>query len=290
MGKESNSLTTLEDPKVKNTLERLHKEAKLNIYTIYKVPFYKLYAAYQGKDLFEVMPTSALKSSYLPVSEEEGIMLYETARSRFAKLTVEFGCSFGISTIYLAAAAKDTGGRVITTEMEASKCQIARENLKEAGLDEYVEIREGDAMQTLIDVPGDIDLLFLDGWKNLYKPLLDMLTPKLSLYAALIADNVSFSGCKPFNDAIADPQSDFLITHSSSKGTIAYYKASEEFITSHGLQEVQPVSSTPSRSIKNTLLYGGFFVAATALAAQQLYSRLNPTDSHSEDDFTSPSL
>lgn len=283
-------LNTLEDPRVRSTLVRLHKAAKLNICTIYKVPFYHLYAAFLGKDLFDVMPTSALKSSYLPVSEAEGTMLYKTARSRRAKLIVEFGCSFGISTIYLAAAAKDTGGHVITTEMEPSKCAVARANLKEAGLSEYVDIREGDAMETLKTVPGKIDLLFLDGWKNLYKPLLDMLTPQLSINAALIADNVNFSGCKPFNDAISAPESDFFITYSSSKGTIAYYKASNEFIQSHQLRKVQLVSAGSSRSLKTKLLFGSLFVAGTAITAKKLHSWYTAPDNPSEDDFSSPSL
>ena len=107
-----------------------------------------------------------------------------------AKRIVEFGSSFGVSTLYLAAAAKDTGGRVIGTEMEASKAERARANLEEAGLADIAEIRVGDALETLKDLDGRVDLLFLDGWKDLYVPIARMMEPKLRPGALLLADNL----------------------------------------------------------------------------------------------------
>ncbi|HDO52560.1 MAG TPA: methyltransferase, partial [Rhizobiales bacterium] len=103
---------------------------------------------------------------------------------------VEFGSSFGISTLYLAAAAKDTGGRVTGTEMEASKAEKARANLEEAGLADYAEIKVGDALETLKDLDGPVDLLFLDGWKDLYVPVAKLMEPKLRPGSLLLADNV----------------------------------------------------------------------------------------------------
>src|SRR5947207_6711715 len=99
---------------------------------------------------------------------------YLTCRALGARRIVEVGTSFGISTLYLAAAVRDNGGgRVIGTELEPTKHAKAEEHLREAGLDAHAEVRLGDALQTLADVEGPIDLVLLDGWKDLYLPILE---------------------------------------------------------------------------------------------------------------------
>ena len=91
---------------------------------------------------------SSLKDFHLAVSRETGSMLYVLARAIRARSIVEYGTSFGISTLHLAAALKDNGGgRLIGTEFEPSKVKRARENLTAAGLSDLVEIREGDAIR-----------------------------------------------------------------------------------------------------------------------------------------------
>ena len=124
----------------------------------------------------------------LSITPEVGLLLYVLAMARRASTIVEFGASLGFSTIHLAAAARDLGGaRVITTELEPEKARMARQHLAAAGLDEVVELREGDAIETLQGLP-DVDLLFLDGWNNLYLPVLDLLEPALTPGALVIAD------------------------------------------------------------------------------------------------------
>lgn len=115
-----------------------------------------------------------LKDLWLPVSREAGQLLYMLARSTGAKTIVEFGTSFGISTLHLAAALNDNGGgRLITTEFEPSKVARARRHLTEGGLIDLVEIREGDALKTLAtSLPDVIDLVLLDGSKALYPDIL----------------------------------------------------------------------------------------------------------------------
>lgn len=110
-----------------------------------------------------------LKDAPLAVSRETGHLLYMLARSSRAKVIVEFGTSFGISTLHLAAGLRDNGGgRLITSEFEPSKAARARENLRDGGLIDLVEIREGDALKTLSrDLPDQIDLVLLDGAKAL---------------------------------------------------------------------------------------------------------------------------
>lgn len=136
-----------------------------------------------------------LKDFALPVSRETGTLLYLLARSRAARAIVEFGTSFGISTLHLAAALRDNGGgRLITSEFEASKVARARDHLTAGGVIDLVEIREGDALETLArDLPESIDLVLLDGAKALYPEILALLEPRLRVGALIIADNADYS-------------------------------------------------------------------------------------------------
>lgn len=131
-----------------------------------------------------------LQRAFIPVSPESGQFLYLTALAARARNIVEFGTSYGISTLYLAAAARETGGRVIGSEMEPEKLATARTNMKGSGVADIVDIREGDALQSLRDVPDGVDFLLLDGWKDLYQPVLDLLHPKLAPGAVVVADNI----------------------------------------------------------------------------------------------------
>jgi predicted O-methyltransferase YrrM len=136
-----------------------------------------------------------LKNMPLAVSRETGALLYMLARSARARTIVEFGTSFGISTLHLAAALRDNGGgHLITSEFEPSKAARARHNLTAGGLIDLVEIREGDALQTLsIDLPETIDLLLLDGAKSLYPEILNLVESRLRLGAIIVADNADHS-------------------------------------------------------------------------------------------------
>jgi predicted O-methyltransferase YrrM len=136
-----------------------------------------------------------LKDFPLAVSRETGRLLYMLARSTGARHIVEFGTSFGISTLHLAAALRDNGGgRLITSEFEPSKVARARENLTAAGLIDLVEIREGDALQTLsTDLPDRVDLLLLDAAKALYPEILGLVESRLRPGAFIVADNADYS-------------------------------------------------------------------------------------------------
>lgn len=136
-----------------------------------------------------------MKDLWLPVSRETGLLLYMLARGPKAKTVVEFGTSFGISTIHLAAALRDNGGGLlITTEFEPGKVARAREHLKEGGLADIVEFREGDALVTLSkNLPETIDLLLLDGAKSLYSDVLNLVEEHLKPGSFIIADNANYS-------------------------------------------------------------------------------------------------
>jgi predicted O-methyltransferase YrrM len=138
---------------------------------------------------------SRVKDIYLAVSRETAVLLYMLARSAKARTIVEFGTSFGISTLHLAAALKDNGGgRLIGSEFEASKVVRARANIAAAGLSDLVDIREGDALETLArDLPESIDLVLLDGAKSLYPRVLALLEPRLRAGALIVGDNADMS-------------------------------------------------------------------------------------------------
>ncbi len=138
---------------------------------------------------------SQAKDLWLPVSRTTGVLLYQLARSTRAQNIIEFGTSFGLSTLYLAAALRDNGGgRLISSEFESSKVAKAREHLAEASLDTLVEIRRGDALDTLaVDLPEHIDLVLLDGAKSIYCEVLDLLERRLRPGALIIADNADLS-------------------------------------------------------------------------------------------------
>src|SRR5690606_29751052 len=99
--------------------------------------------------------------------------------ARCARRVVEAGTSFGVSTLYLAAAVRDTvegragEGIVIGTEHEPAKAAAARAHFAEAGLSEFVDLREGDLRETLRDPGGPVDFLLLDIWAPLARPALE---------------------------------------------------------------------------------------------------------------------
>jgi predicted O-methyltransferase YrrM len=144
-----------------------------------------------------------LKDFALPVSRETGKLLYLLARAGNARSIVEFGTSFGLSTLHLAAALRENGGgRLITCEFEPSKLAIARDNLATGGLADLVEFREGDALETLAsDLPDTIDLLLLDGAKSLYIDVLKLVESRLRPGAVIVADNTDY--CPDYLDHVS---------------------------------------------------------------------------------------
>ncbi|ESX81195.1 O-methyltransferase [Mesorhizobium sp. M0189] len=153
-----------------------------------------------------------LKDLWLPVSRETGTLLYMLARSSGARTIVEFGTSFGISTLHLAAALRDNGGgRLITSEFEPSKVARARSNLTAGGLIDMVEIREGDALQTLsVDLPETVDLLLLDGAKALYPEVLTLVESRLRPGALVVADNADL--CPEYLSRVRSTGSGYMST------------------------------------------------------------------------------
>jgi predicted O-methyltransferase YrrM len=153
----------------------------------------------------------AFQDAYIPISADAGRLLYALVRAIRPQTVVEFGTSFGISTIYLAAAVTDNGtGRVITTELSGKKAAAARTNLAEAGVAGPVTVLEGDALQTLADVSGPVGLVLLDGWKDLCLPVLRLLEPVLAAGALVAADDITHQGMAGYLDFVRDPANGYV--------------------------------------------------------------------------------
>ena len=181
----------LQDPQVSAVLERLHEEAKSDKHLfLASVPV--LLKAWLKRADLDAATKPFVARGFFNIVPAIGELLYLTARAIDAQRVAEFGSSFGISSIYLAAAMRDNGGYFYGSELQADKAEVARRNLEEAGLAEFAEIRPGDALETLLDLPAPVDLVFLDGWKELYVPMLELLRPKLRKGSVVVADDILF--------------------------------------------------------------------------------------------------
>jgi predicted O-methyltransferase YrrM len=196
--------SSIYEASVARVLERLHKSADEND------PGVMERVAARNRDtgfINEQSVADLLDEAFIPVPPEVGRFVYLLARASGAKRIVEFGTSFGISAIYLACAARENGGGVITTELSARKASTATKNLAEAGVEQYVELRRGDALETLGHLHGEVDLLFLDGWKNLYLPVLQVVEPRLRPGALVVADDLDVlpEAHKPYLGYVRNP-------------------------------------------------------------------------------------
>lgn len=198
---------------VRSVLQRLHAEAAGQKLDLVRLGATLAWDKLRGRPDSVPLEVDRLRNLYVPVSQKQGEFLYLVARSLCAKRIVEFGTSFGISTIYLAAAVRDNGGGILVgSELQPEKVATARRNLEEAGLGDLVEIREGDAQETLRDPGGTVDVVLLDGYKELYLPILKMLAPHLRQGAAVVADNIfTFRrALAPYVAHVQNPENGFL--------------------------------------------------------------------------------
>jgi predicted O-methyltransferase YrrM len=208
--------TTLQDPRVATVLDRMYAESENQM---------SLLRERRGqfdRPMTTEERTEAMSEFYIPVTPEAGRLLYALVRATRPTRVVEFGMSFGISAIHLAAAVRDNGsGRVVTTELSATKIAAAKKTFAETGLDDVITILEGDALTTLESGDGPVDFVLLDGWKDLYLPVIKLLEPRLSTGALIVADNTSAEDTQPYLDRVRNPDNgyvsfNFLVRESDS--------------------------------------------------------------------------
>ncbi len=126
------------------------------------------------------------------VGPETGRFLNILVRSLTAPTILELGTSFGYSGIWLAEAARATGGRLITMEVHGYKSAYAQTMAEKAGLAEHIDFRVGDAVAMIRELRGKVDFVLVDLWKDLYLPCLEAFYPKLNAGATIVADNMIY--------------------------------------------------------------------------------------------------
>ena len=175
--------------KIAATLANLYEDAKYDDIRIMKA---------LTKSIPGPLRPIHFKDTYLAISKKQGEDIVHLIKENRIKTVVEFGSSFGISTLYLAEGILETNGSIVTTELIDSKAKKAIENFKNAGVDHLIEMRIGDAMETLKGYAEPIDLLFLDGWKDLYLSLFQMLEPNFHSKTIVYVDNAEMHDTKRF--------------------------------------------------------------------------------------------
>jgi predicted O-methyltransferase YrrM len=215
-------MTALHDPKAEAVLARLHArgdrefKALVRHYLVESARHWLRGRRYTDPDM------DFLRDKLIPLDPIKAQLCYLLCRALGARRVVEVGTSFGVSTIYLAAALRDnaaageaaTGGAtgiVIGTEIEPTKAAAARANLAEAGLDGFAEIREGDALETLRDAGGPVDFVLIDTWIPLARPALALLAPQMRPGAMVLCDNVKqfAKAYRDYTDYVRDPANGF---------------------------------------------------------------------------------
>jgi caffeoyl-CoA O-methyltransferase len=127
---------------------------------------------------------------YANIQESEGRYLRDLVREHNVQRALEVGTSTGYSAIWIALALRETGGKLITIEIDEGRHQTAKENLRAVGLDGIVECRLGDALQEIPKVEGPLDMVFLDAVKEDYLKYLELALPKMRKGGLVVAHNV----------------------------------------------------------------------------------------------------
>lgn len=201
------------DPRLTTLLRRLYAESQA------QGPALSSYVAAHGSVSFTGTPEDVVagrafwRDKMVALEPAKATFCYMLCRSLDARKVVEAGTSFGVSTIYLAAAVRDNGGgTVIATEYESAKAKIARSHFQAAHLVDYIDLREGDLRETLKELTGPIDFLLADIWTPLALPALALVAPHMRRGAIVIADN-TVTYRKAYADYFAyleDPMNGFI--------------------------------------------------------------------------------
>lgn len=197
--------TTLHEPRVADTLHRMYAEAQDQMSAL-RERRPDLSGARSVAERAEEM-----REFYIPVTPESGRLLYSLIRATRPATVVEFGMSLGISAVHLASAVRDNGtGRVITTEINETKIAAAKQTFTDTGLDDLITVLEGDALDTLAELDGPFEFVLLDGWKELYLPVIQLLEPKLNPGSLVVADNTESPELRPYLDYVHAADSGYV--------------------------------------------------------------------------------
>jgi predicted O-methyltransferase YrrM len=208
----SNPIT---DRKINDVLDRLHAQAARQFPGLVAHFAVEALKGLVGAKRANDADARYVRDKLIPIDRSQGWLIYMLCRGLQARRVVEFGTSYGVSTLYLAAAMRDQGdGLVIGTEIEAEKARHARHHFAEAGVTELIELREGDALETLKDCGGPVDFLLVDGFPRLARPIIELMAPQLRQGAIVVCDNVGHfpAAFVDYLDFVRHPSNGFVST------------------------------------------------------------------------------
>ncbi len=205
--------SVLNDPKLERLVARLHRQSNGQLKAMEKY-----FAEFSRRTKPADRPAAAkkfLKDKLVALEPKKAEFCYQLCRALNAKRIVEAGTSYGVSTLYLAAAARDNACErgvsavVIGTEYEPAKAKAARANFAKAGLSKFIDLREGDLRETLKNISGPVDFALIDIWVEMSRPALERVAPHLHPGSIVVADNTATptydDGYKDYFKFIADP-------------------------------------------------------------------------------------
>ncbi|HEY0302360.1 MAG TPA: class I SAM-dependent methyltransferase [Rhizomicrobium sp.] len=213
----------LNDPKLEAFLDALHAQSAGEQHAIEDYFHRRIQDGTSSWDGFDARTNAFFADKMVALEKDKAEFCYALCRALGARRIVECGTSFGVSTLYLAAAVRDnaaaskasnegvgdgqSGGTVFATEYEPEKARIARRNFATAGLASYIDLREGDLKDTLKVIDGPVDFVLLDIWTEAVLPAMRALAPHLRRRAVVIADNTVSArrGYAAYFAFVADP-------------------------------------------------------------------------------------
>lgn len=202
-------MSVLNDPKLEAFLDALHAQSAGQQEAIDAYFRRRIEEGTLSWDGLDAESVKFFRDKMVALEKDKAEYCYALCRALNAKQVVECGTSFGVSTLYLAAAVRDNGGgTVIATEYEQDKAKVARRNFETAELSRYIDLREGDLAETLKKIDGAVDFVLLDIWTEAVMPAMRNIASHLRQGAVIIADNTAQSrrGYTAFFDFIADPK------------------------------------------------------------------------------------
>lgn len=185
------SSNPIRDRRINDVLDRLHARARRELPGLVVHLALEAVKGLVGANRASDGDAKYVRDKLIPIGRGQGWLIYMLCRGLQARRVVEFGTSYGVSTLYLAAAMRDQGGGVVIgTEIEPEKARHARSHFAEAGVADLIELREGDALVTLRDCGGPVDFLLVDGFPKLARPIIELMAPQLRKGAIVVCDNV----------------------------------------------------------------------------------------------------
>ena len=187
-------MSVLCDPKLESLLADLHAQSDAQIAALRG---FEAEQANRETPATEDEVKAFRRDKLVALDRDKAEFCYQLCRASNARKIVEVGTSLGVSTLYLAAAVRDNvdvaggSGGVIGTEYESSKARAARAHFAQAGLSDFIDLREGDLRETLKDIDGPIDFMLVDIWITMARPALEIVTPSLRPGAIVVCDNTA---------------------------------------------------------------------------------------------------